>query len=224
MPRMLSALFRSRASLADPGLTGARMEAGSARRALARMAVVTVLSLVGSGAAIGTAHASVVPAVAATSFGPYQFKNDYSQLCMNVAGSPTANGGRTRQHRGTAMKRQFTSETAHYATVTSPEETLSFAWDADTGVPSRFDWLTGGVAWYLDKSTPGRIVRENPNVNYYDVDLHVTTAGYEKTPNALKGKLTVNVVKRADGATFAAILEGTGSAWLVAEGTLADVG
>jgi hypothetical protein len=119
------------------------------------------------------------------------------------------------------MKRQFTSETARYATVTSPEEALSFAWDADTGVPSRFDWLTGGVAWYLDKNTPGRIVRENPNVNYYDVDIRVTTAGFEKTPNTLKGKLTVNVVQRPDGATFAAILEGTGSAWLVADGTLA---
>jgi hypothetical protein len=35
------------------------------------------------------------------------------------------------------MKRQFQSETAHYATVTSPEESLSVEWDADTGVPSR---------------------------------------------------------------------------------------
>jgi hypothetical protein len=119
------------------------------------------------------------------------------------------------------MKRQFTSETVHYATVTSPEESLSFEWDADTGVPSQFEWLTGGVAWYLHMDTPGRITPENPNVNYYDVDLHVTTDGHHETPNALKGKLTVDVVARPDGATFAAILEGTGTAWLVADGTLA---
>jgi hypothetical protein len=121
------------------------------------------------------------------------------------------------------MKRQFKSETAHYATVTGPEETLSFEWDADTAAPSKFEWLHGGVAWFLHKSTPGRITRENPNINYYDVDLRVTTAGHEKTPNTLKGKLTVDVVVRPDGATFAAILEGTGTAWLVADGTLADI-
>jgi hypothetical protein len=88
------------------------------------------------------------------------------------------------------MKRQFQSETAHYATVTSPEEPLSFEWDPDTGPPSQFDWLTGGIAWYLHRDPPGRITRENPNVNYYDVDLHVTTDGFNETPNALKGKLT----------------------------------
>jgi len=120
------------------------------------------------------------------------------------------------------MTLQFKSETAHYATVTSPQEALSFEWDVDTGAPSKFEWLHGGVAWYLHQDTPGRITRENPNVNYYDVDLHVTTEGHHETPNALKGKLTVHVVKRPDGATFAAILEGTGSAWFVADGTLAN--
>ena len=69
-------------------LTGARMEIGPARRALTRLAVVTTLALVGSGAAIGTAHASDLSAAAvrhsrastralvrddaaATSFGPH---------------------------------------------------------------------------------------------------------------------------------------------------------
>jgi hypothetical protein len=136
----------------------------------------------------------------------------------------TAATGTASAASATATKRQFTSGTAHYATVTSPAESLSFAWDADTGVPSRFDWLHGGVAWYLHPDTPGRITRENPNVNYYDLDIRVTTAGFEASPNTLKGKLTVNVVARPDGATFAGVLEGTGSSWLVATGTLTDVG
>jgi hypothetical protein len=141
---------------------------------------------------------------------------------VTIGTAHATSGGRIHQDSGTT-KRQFETETAHYATVTSPAETLSFEWDADTGVPSRFDWLHGGVAWYLDKSTPGRITRENPNVNYYDLDIRITTAGFEETPKTLKGKLTVNVVQRPDGATFASILEGTGSAWLVANGTLSDV-
>jgi hypothetical protein len=128
-----------------------------------------------------------------------------------------------KEQRGITMKCQFKSEIAHYATVTSPEETLSFEWDADTGAPSRFEWLHGGVTWFLHENTPGRVTRENPNVNYYDVDLHVTTEGHQETPNALKGKLTIDVVVHPDGATFAAILEGTGTAWLVADGTLTSV-
>jgi hypothetical protein len=120
------------------------------------------------------------------------------------------------------MKRQFKSEAAHYATVESPEESLSFEWDSDTGVPSQFRWLHGGVIWYLHENSPGRITRENPNVNYYDVDLHVTTDGHEETPNALKGKITVDVPAGPERATFAAILEGTGSAWFVADGILTN--
>ncbi len=119
------------------------------------------------------------------------------------------------------MKRQFKTEAAYYATVTSPEETLRFEWDSETGAPSQFEWLHGGVTWHLDKDAPGRITRENPNVNYYDVDLHVSD-GQHEPPNALKGKLTVDVM-RPNGATFAAILEGTGTAWFVADGTLTDV-
>lgn len=67
-------------------------ERASAGRVLARLAMVATLSLAGSTAvAIGTAHA------AATSFGPYQFKNDFSHLCMDVAFGSTANGGRIQQ-------------------------------------------------------------------------------------------------------------------------------
>jgi len=114
------------------------------------------------------------------------------------------------------MKRQFKSETAYYATVTSPPEALSFEWDNDTGVPSRFEWLHGGVAWYLYRA-PGNVTQEN--AYYYDVDLRITTDGFEDTAYSLKGKLTIDAV-RADGATFAAIYEGTGTAWFVADGTL----
>jgi hypothetical protein len=117
------------------------------------------------------------------------------------------------------MKRQFKSETAHYATVTSPAETFSFEWDADTGAPSRLDWLHGGVAWYLYK-TPGSVTKQKGH--YWEVDLHITTDGYQETAYSLKGKLTIDAT-RPDGATFAAIYEGTGTAWFVADGTLTDV-
>lgn len=118
------------------------------------------------------------------------------------------------------MMLQFETQAAHYATVTSPGETVRFEWDADTGAPSQFEWLHGEAVWYLHPDTPGSITRENPNVKYYDVDLLVTTEGHHATPNALKGKITVDVPAGPDAATFAAIMEGTGSAWFVADGTL----
>jgi hypothetical protein len=37
------------------------------------------------------------PDTAATSYGPYQFKNDYSHLCMDVAYGATVDGGRIQQ-------------------------------------------------------------------------------------------------------------------------------
>lgn len=120
------------------------------------------------------------------------------------------------------MRRQFQTEAAHYATVTSPEETIGFEWDEDTGVPSQFEWLHGGVAWYLHENAPGNITKESAHSYYYEVDLGITTASHHETAYALKGKLTVDAV-RADGATFAGILEGTGTAWLVADGTLTNV-
>ncbi|MEU4564694.1 hypothetical protein AB0F72_40450 [Actinoplanes sp. NPDC023936] len=117
---------------------------------------------------------------------------------------------------------KFESVTAHYANVASPAEKLLFEWDPDTGMPSRLEWLHGGVPWYLHNE-PGQITKENPNLRYFDVDLRVTTAKHEEVERALKGKLTCNVNGPPHAAVFAAILEGTGSSWLVAEGTLVSV-
>lgn len=113
----------------------------------------------------------------------------------------------------------FYSATAHYANGSSPEEILSFAWDRNTGKPQYLKWVHGSAVWFLNKNTLGQITTEPVDVNYYDVNLRITTAGYETVPYPLKGKLTVNAT-RPSGATFAAILEGTGTAWLVADGTL----
>lgn len=166
----------------------------SARHVLARLAVIiTTLSLVGStAAAISPAQAAAVASTQA------------------LARDATT---------ATSERRRFESAAAYYAAVTSPAESLSFEWDSDTGVPTRFDWLHGGVLWYLNGSTPGHITRESPNVNYYDVDIRVGPAGFEHAPRTIKGKLTVNA-ERPNGATFAAILEGSGSRWFVADGTL----
>jgi hypothetical protein len=52
-------------------------------------------------AAFGVVAAFLVPpaasAQALTSFGPYQFRNDFSHLCMNVTSGSTADGGRIEQ-------------------------------------------------------------------------------------------------------------------------------
>lgn len=113
---------------------------------------------------------------------------------------------------------RFTSNDAYYASVSSPAESLSFEWDDVTGIPTSLIWVNEGNVWFLH-SDPGSITPEVPGSNYYEVNLRITTAGYEDTAYPLKGKLTIDV-ERPSGATFAAIFEGTSTSWLVADGTL----
>ncbi|MBF2085677.1 hypothetical protein [Thermoleptolyngbya sp. C42_A2020_037] len=113
---------------------------------------------------------------------------------------------------------RFESKEAYYASFPSPPEILIFEWDTETGKPIRLEWQHGGAVWFLYHA-PGQITRETPDFNYYDVNLRMTTTGYEHAAYGLKGKLTVDA-HRPSGATFAGIYEGTGTAWFVADGFL----
>lgn len=121
------------------------------------------------------------------------------------------------------MIAKFTTDEAYYASFPSPAEQLTIEWNTETGQPIRLEWVHGSAVWFLHPKTPGSITREMPDFNYYDVNLRMTTAGYEETAYGLKGKLTVDA-HRPSGATFAAIYEGTGTAWFVADGTLTHLG
>jgi hypothetical protein len=60
-----------------------------------RTIALTALATVGLGMLSATVPAQA--ATAATSYGPFQFKNDYSHLCMDVSYGSTADGGRIQQ-------------------------------------------------------------------------------------------------------------------------------
>ena len=113
------------------------------------------------------------------------------------------------------MSCAFQSDATYYASALSLAETLAFSWDCATGIPAKLEWSHGDALWYL-YTDPGQITQQG---YYYDIDLRITTDGYQETAYSLKGKLTLTVA-RPSGGTLAAILEGTGTAWLVADGTL----
>jgi hypothetical protein len=113
------------------------------------------------------------------------------------------------------MSCTFQSDATYYASVSNPAERLVFSWDCQTGIPTKLEWMHGDVLWRLHVD-PGQITQQG---YYYDIDLRITTAAYQETPYSLKGKLTLTVA-RSSGGTFAAILEGTGMSWLVADGAL----
>ncbi len=114
------------------------------------------------------------------------------------------------------MIAKFTTDEAYYASFPSPPERLTIEWDTEAGKPIHLEWVHGSAVLFLYPNTPGCIMRETPDINYYDVNLRMTTAGYEETAYSLKGKLTVDA-HRPSGATFAGIYEGTGTAWFVAD-------
>ena len=120
------------------------------------------------------------------------------------------------------MDYTFTSEKARYAYHSNPDEHLHFIWDSETGTPKELKWYRAADIdpheWYLFESDPGSIT---PEGNFFNIDLRITSDPHPHQPFALKGKLMRSTGYSQDGATFGAVLEGTGTAWwLVADGTL----
>jgi hypothetical protein len=121
----------------------------------------------------------------------------------------------------------FESTKAYYANFPSlPEDKLLIVWDSETGILTQFQLLHGSsqVEWFLSGTEPSVITQEG---NYFDVNLRINLPEYEKAnepPHVLKGKIMVNSLSlNPPGGVFAAIWEGTGAAWYVADGKLTRV-
>ena len=115
----------------------------------------------------------------------------------------------------------FSTSEFHYAACPSPAEELNFTWDAKTGKVSSFYWNHGGVTWFMYTNTPveSTVILDPKTSYYYNVDLYVTTKNYETTAYKITAKLTINAL-RPNGATLGGLYEGTGTAWLGANGTI----
>ena len=119
----------------------------------------------------------------------------------------------------------FKSDHAHYAYPTSPPEYILMKWDSETGALTKFELLHGleKAPWILSSAEPSIVTQDG---NYHVVNLRITTKEYDEAgepPNSLKGYIMVNAPSPIDGAAvFAAIWEGSGAAWYVADGTLTE--
>ena len=118
----------------------------------------------------------------------------------------------------------FKSNSTHYANVASPAETLAFRWRRSTGKVTGFVWQHGSpaVKWFPYAANPGKVVPDEFPGDYHNrVNLGITTAGFESTRYEIRGYVEPNIA--LPSATFSGIYEGTGTAWIVAYGSLTCV-
>lgn len=116
----------------------------------------------------------------------------------------------------TGEKCVFESKSAIYAG--GPPEPITLVWNRSTGEIVSWSWDHGGVPWFSFPANRGTAELESGSSYYYRVDIGMTTSGYETTRYSLKGYITVNIAW--PDATFAAVYEGTGTAWMGAQGTV----
>lgn len=89
---------------------------------------------------------------------------------------------------------------------------------------SDFYWKHGTEEWFLYSATPlvSTVLKNDPIAIYdYNVHLYVTTAKYKTTAYQIRAKLTLTAM-RPNGATFGGVYEGTGTAWMGANGTYVE--
>jgi hypothetical protein len=98
-----------------------------------------------------------------------------------------------------------------------PPEVLSITWNLSSGKVTGFSWDHGSEVWYAFAANPGTMQAE-PSGYYYLFDVGATTAGYDATRYSFKGYIAIN--QNWPDATLAAVYEGTGTAWLGANGTV----
>lgn len=111
----------------------------------------------------------------------------------------------------------FESKNAYYQG--GPPEGIKLVWRKSDGAVQSWDWLHGGVSWFSFAADKGTAKPDYPSyLNYYLLDVGITTSGYTSTRYSLRGFIATNIALPA--ATFSVIYEGTGTAWLVAHGTL----
>ncbi|MFN3517249.1 MAG: hypothetical protein ACK4YM_08835 [Novosphingobium sp.] len=108
----------------------------------------------------------------------------------------------------------FETKSAIYAG--GPPEFLAITWNLKSGEVLSVKWDHGGVTWYSYGADKGTVQPEPPHGYYYLTNIGMTTAGYDATRYSLKGHIAID--KDWPDATFAAVYEGTGTAWMAAKG------
>lgn len=108
----------------------------------------------------------------------------------------------------------FESTTAVFAG--GPPETLVVKWDHRSGAVSAVAWNRGGSEWSAFPGNAGAI-RPEPSGAYYNADIGLTSQGASER-YSFKGYIAID--KNWPSATFAAVYEGTGTAWIGAKGTV----
>jgi hypothetical protein len=117
-----------------------------------------------------------------------------------------------------ALECNFQTSAAYYDSTGNPGEELSFKWDKDSGKVTDFSWLHQDPESYRIPfaADPGQV---NIKGHVYSLNIGATTQQLATSGarDSLIGYLSPRIVPTDDYA-LAGFFEGTGSAWLVANG------
>ena len=114
----------------------------------------------------------------------------------------------------------FHADTNLYASEPGGELEITWELNAPNEIQS-IVWAPAYAPWFAYGATPADHGHVTGAGYYFDVEGWVTTRGYEPFAYRLAGKIIKNVHGGPSGAVFAGVYEGTGSAWIVADGKVA---
>lgn len=79
----------------------------------------------------------------------------------------------------------FESKNAYYQG--GPPEGIRLVWRKSDGAVQSWDWLHGGVSWFSFAADKGTAKPDYPSyLNYYLLDVGITTSGYTSTRYSLR--------------------------------------
>lgn len=120
----------------------------------------------------------------------------------------------------------YTAANAYYADIAVAPGKLEIQWNKSTGAMTSFYWddhWQGSEIW-VEAPAPPSSVKQYENLPYYAVNIWIKTGATNPLyPDRITGYIgPKNVTVPGNNVTFAAIVEGTGTAWIVAQGTLTN--
>ncbi len=127
----------------------------------------------------------------------------------------------------------FTADASYFANVTRPPAKLQIQWLKSTGAMLSFNWAgdppTTWVPYVGEPGGPGPgSVKQSGTSYYYAVNIGLTCStcidpvSHTLARYPITGYIAPDVITGANNVTFAAIWEGTGTQWIVGQGTLTN--
>jgi hypothetical protein len=121
----------------------------------------------------------------------------------------------------------FTANASYYANIATPPGKLEIQWNKSTGAMTSFYWddkFDDKNTIWVESPAPPSSVKQYEGIYYYAVNIWINATPPNPNPDRITGYIAPakNLTTPGNNLTFAAIVEGTGTAWIAAQGTLTN--